>query len=503
MKTNAITRIIIWSLVIVILIGMLGAGLYRPGRRYRSETPATEPALILNEAPAMPVEDYPITCDETAVITSNALNVRQDPSTISPIVGMVEKGTVVSINRGVRNGDQFWLGIYAPVPGWINGEYVDSYENVVFYSSEELPPSADIPSGRTAIASNTLPVYSAPNTDSTTLQALDKGTAVTFSRQETIADMGWTYITFPTTGWVPTDLLEEEASASASASTSDLTFDPRQIREIDIEWVAGTITIEPAAVDTIQVTESDPAEAKYAMVWKQTNDKLVIRFCESTKLDFNFGITFNDVIHKDLTILVPMGWECDSLEVDAASASLEVYNLTVKEVDFDGASGICSFANCVIDELDVDTASGDISFFGSLNILDCDAASASVNAVFENVPKRIDMDSMSGDLDITLPSSAGFTVSMDALSSDFYSDFGYSQNKNGYYRGNGECKITMDAMSGDLYIREFKEADAVPMATAAAEVPEATIAHHHTDTCTTDPDSCPDNVPHHTEHHSE
>lgn len=475
MKTNAITRIIIWSLVIVILIGMLGAGLYRPGRRYSSEElAATEPALIFNEAPAMPVEDYPITCDETAVITSNALNVRQDPSTISPIVGMVEKGTVVSINRGVRNGDQFWLGIYAPVPGWINAEYVDSYENVVFYASEELPSGTDIPSGRTAIASNTLPVYSAPSTDSTTLQALDKGTAVTFSRQETVADMGWTYITFPTAGWVPTDLLEEVASASASTPTSDLTFDPRQIREIDIEWVAGTITIEQAAVDTIQVTESDPAEAKYAMVWKQTNDKLVIRFCENTKLDFNFGITFNDVIHKDLTILVPMGWECDSLEVDAASASLEVYNLTVKEVDFDGASGICSFANCVIDELDVDTASGDIAFFGSLDVLDCDAASASVNAVFENVPKRIDMDSMSGDLDITLPSSAGFTVSMDALSSDFYSDFGYSQNKNGYYRGNGECKITMDAMSGDLYIREFKEANAVPMATAAAEVPEAT-----------------------------
>jgi len=498
MKTNAITRIIIWSLVIVILIGMLFVGLYRPGRQLSSERPAaTEPALILNEAPAMPVEDYPITCDETAVITSNALNVRQDPSTISPIVGMVEKGTVVSINRGVRNGDQFWLGIYAPVPGWINGEYVDSYENVVFYSSEELPSGTDIPSGRTAIASNTLPVYSAPNTDSTTLQALDKGTAVTFSRQETINDMKWTYITSPTTGWVPTDLLEEQAAAAPADSVSDLTFDPKQIREIEIEWVAGTITIEPAAVDTIQVSESEPSKPKYAMVWKQTNDKLVIRFCEDAKLDFNFGITINDVISKDLTILVPMGWECDSLEVDAASASLEVYNLTVKEVDFDGASGICSFANCVIDELDVDTASGDIAFFGSLDVLDCDAASASVNAVFENVPRRIDMDSMSGDLDITLPSNAGFEVSLSALSSDFHSELDYFQKNGNHYRGDGYCKINMDAMSGDLYIRELKTAYAVP------EVPAATEAHHHTDACTTDPDSCPDNSTHHTEHHSE
>lgn len=503
MRSNAIYRIIIWSLVIILLIGMLGAGLYRPGRRYGSETPAvTEPAVILNEAPAMPEEEYPITCDEQTTVTADAVNVRSLPSSDSTNVGMVKRGDVIRIDRGVFIADQYWLGIYSPVTGWIKADFVDSFENVVFFSDPDLRAgivsgSQQASSSPTAIATDILPVYSAPNTNSTTMEALDKGTAVTIGRQESIADMGWSYITSPTVGWVPTDLLEEGTAAVSPVPASDLSFDPRQIREIDIEWVAGTITIEPAAVDTIQVSESEPAEAKYAMVWKQTNDKLVIRFCESTKLDFNFGITISDVICKDLTILVPMGWECDSLEVDAASAALDVKNLAVKEVDFDGASGLCTFENCVIDELDVDTASGDIHFTGSLDTLDCDAASASVIAVFDNVPKRIDMDSMSGDLDITLPSSAGFTVSLDAMSSDFTSDFGYSQKNGDYYRGSGECKITMDAMSGDLYIREYKEADAAP------EVPAATEIHHHTDACTTDPDSCPDNAAHHTEpHHS-
>ena len=42
-----------------------------------------------------------------------------------------------------------------------------------------------------------------------------------------------------------------------------------------------------------------------------------------------------------------------------------------------------------------------------------------------------------------------------------------------------------------------------PKETAAPEVPAATEIHHHTDACTTNPDSCPDNAAHHTEpHHS-
>ena len=266
---------------------------------------------------------------------------------------------------------------------------------------------------------------------------------------------------------IPSPIAAPEDGTGEVTRTEAISLDPRQIREIGIEWAAGSITIQPAEVDSIQISEAAVSESKYAMVWKQSGDKLTIRYSENNGLDFHFGITINDVISKDLTILVPLGWECDSLEVDAASATLGVKNLTIREVDFDGASGVCTFENCVIDQLDLDTASGDIYFTGTLETLDCDAASASVIAVFDNVPSRIDMDSMSGDLDITLPSDAGYTVTMDALSSDFISDFSCSQRGDSYYYGNGKCQISMDAMSGDVYLREHKEADAVSAAPTA------------------------------------
>ncbi len=404
MKTNAITRIIIWSIVLVLLIGLLGVGLYRPGRRLGSDTPAeTMVPIPLNEAPAMSVDEPQLNLEAT--VNATAVNVR-----------------------------------------------------------------------------------SAPNSDSSTVGMLEQKDTVVITRRESISGETWAYITSPVSGWVKAEFLDLDTSSPAP-SNSDISLDPRQIREIEIVWAAGNITIEPADVDTIQLSEAASAENKYTMVWKQSGDKLTIHFCENTKVEFGFGITINDVVSKNLTILVPMGWECDSLEIDAASATVDVKNLVINEVDFDGASGTCNFVNCVIDELDLDTASGDIYFTGSLNTLDCDAASASVIAVFDNVPSRIDMDSMSGDLDVTLPSNAGFTVTMDALSSDFVSDFHYSNRNGNYHHGDGQCKISLDALSGDLYLREYKAADVAP------------AAHHHTDACTINPESCPDNAAHHTEPH--
>ncbi len=478
MKTNAIIRIIIWSLVLVLLVGILCSALLFGNIRRTGETPAATAVPVPLTEPVIPVfEDFPVTCDTKATVTADGLNVRSAPSTYSPVVGMVEKGDVVSINRGVQVGEnlQEWLGIYAPVEGWISAKYVDSIEDVVFYSSENLRTEADSSSGTFATASAIVTVYSAPSIDSSSVGQIDPGDAVVIGRQENVGGEPWAYITEPTAGWVMTKNLEiskpdsSSLSPAGSADPDTITLDPRQINEIDIEWAAGDITIEPADVDGIQISESEPSEPKYAMVWKQNNDKLTIRFSENQTLDFGFGITLNDVVSKDLTILVPIGWECESLEVDAASATLEVKNMVIEEVDFDGASGICKFENCTIKELDVDTASGDIYFTGSLDVLDCDAASASVYAVFDNAPSRIDMDSMSGDLDITLHQGVGFTVSMDALSSDFVCEFGYSQKKDGTYsRGDGKCRINLDALSGDLYIREYKTADAAPEATTAS-----------------------------------
>ena len=248
------------------------------------------------------------------------------------------------------------------------------------------------------------------------------------------------------------------------------TFSTSAVREIEIEWVAGDILIQPHDTDTIMVREDGTFDAKYAMVVSCHDGELQVKFCEDAASKL-IGINTLNNLSKDLTIYVPRDWECEYLELDVASAKVEVNDMVIGEVDFDGASGTCEFENCTVGELDIDTASGDVRFLGELNILDCDAVSANVFAVLNNTPSRLDMDSMSGDLDIALPVDAGFTLSMNAMSKDFSSDFETVLHNGNYVCGDGRCRIKVDAMSGDVTIRKTAASSDVPPTTA----PEETI----------------------------
>ena len=228
---------------------------------------------------------------------------------------------------------------------------------------------------------------------------------------------------------------------------------PSQIREIAVEWAAGSIRILPKDITEIHITEESTTQSQKPMVWKVRDGKLSIQYAEHKKISLGIDTQW-DEISKDLLIEVPKDWQCDSMEVTAAAASLEVKDLTIREMEFDGASGNCVFDNCTVETLDLDTASGNVHFTGSLEQMDCDAASADILLELSNNPRSLDMDTASGDLDVTLPADAGFTVTLDTLSGDFESDFDTTMHGERYVAGNGSCRIDVDAMSGDVTVRK-------------------------------------------------
>lgn len=227
------------------------------------------------------------------------------------------------------------------------------------------------------------------------------------------------------------------------------------IAHLEIEWAAGSITILPdSGSDQIIIRESEVTNEKYAMHIAQSDNKLKIEFNDED--GFYIGIGSNEVDSKDLVISVPAGWICSSLEIDAAATDVNVSGLTIRNVDFDGASGICTFTDCQIEKLDMDTASGDVNFTGTLESLDFDAMSARFTGTFQNVPNRLDMDTMSGDLEIYLPEECGFTLSLDALSGNFHSEFATTMNGETHRYGDGRCRINVNGMSGDVEIYKNK-----------------------------------------------
>lgn len=250
---------------------------------------------------------------------------------------------------------------------------------------------------------------------------------------------------------IPERLDSPEAAAPtlAPAGEDALRFPADQIRQLKIEWAAGSVVLVPGDGDAIEVCESG-SNSKYPMQVKQQGSTLSIDYCEESLLK-GFGINLD---RKDLTVSIPRDCALDSLEIETASATLQASGLTVREVEIDTASGECVLESCAVDKLDLDTASGDLRFSGTLEELECDAASGSVCAVLENVPSRIDMDSASGNLDLTLPEDAGFTVGIDGMSSSFTCDFATTVQNGRHVCGNGSCRIQMDAMSGDVIIRK-------------------------------------------------
>ena len=223
------------------------------------------------------------------------------------------------------------------------------------------------------------------------------------------------------------------------------------IRNIEIEWVAGSIIIQKDPnVTEIYVSETCPVGTEYLMVCKQSGQTLKIQFCEESIKFPSFGINVD--VSKDLVITVPTNWNCNTLEIDAAATEVSIAGLQINELDFDGASGELVLENCDIVLLDIDTASGDVEFSGTLNELDFDAASASFRGEFFKVPNHLYLDAMSGDLEIILPSYCGFELQLDTMSGSFDSDFDFDVMGASYKVGDGACKIKVSAMSGAVEI---------------------------------------------------
>ena len=276
-------------------------------------------------------------------------------------------------------------------------------------------------------------------------------------------------------------------------------YDASNIRDLKIEWVAGTIVIQPGDTDTILFEETAVSNSKYKMVSKLTGDKLTLTFCDESVLDWSVGDKINSNISKDLVITVPRNWMCDALEIDTASARVEVYDLKLNELDFDGASGKMYLDNCEIVELDIDTASGDVEFSGILKTLDFDAASAKFYGEFYQMPNNLKLDAMSGDAELVLPSYAGFEMVFDSLSGSFESDFQFTTSGNSYKCGDCACKITVKTMSGDVSILKGVSNPQYAAGTECIDPNCTDPSHDHSEICN-DKD-CTDASHGHNNHH--
>ena len=458
MKRNALFRIALWGIVLLVLLAMLFFLIYIPrgGLRMRNETPAETEVLI-------PMVTSPVDTSSCNAIAVHNANVRSAPHADADVVALVPNGTTLEITRQESINGSSWGYIVSPVSGWIAMEYVELLEQTVEETEVAAEPGEQY---NAVVSADALNVRIMPSMKAPTAGKVEKGDQLLITKQELVDGIPWGYMPVPVNGWVvmkyvellePADVeitpMETSAVPEAEAEGYGVALDAATIKHMEIEWAAGSIDIKPMDITEIRISEEGANQSSDPMVWKVKDGKLVVQYSKNTDHGFGIGLLQGKDV-KNLTIQVPRDWSCDSLEIDAASASLEVQDLTIREMEFDGASGTCIFNNCTVDKLDLDTASGDVLFKGNLTQIECDAASANIILELRSIPKSLDLDTASGNLDLTLPEDAGFTVTMDTMSGEFTSDFTTTQRNGNYVAGNGRCRIDVDAMSGNVIIRK-------------------------------------------------
>lgn len=226
-------------------------------------------------------------------------------------------------------------------------------------------------------------------------------------------------------------------------------FNAGEIDRLKIEWAAGSIVLVPVEGNKISITE-ELLGGDESMVLKKDGSTLYVQYCEGA-----VGISFGSgSLKKNLYITVPQDWECKELEIDAASATVQVENLTIEEVESSTASGAHTFTNCQVGTLKMETVSGDLNFTGTLEKLDFNGVSAQLDLALTNAPKSIELESVSGDLNLTLPESCGFTVDKDTVSGRFSSELPTTEQNGKIVYADGHCEIEVEGVSASVHIRK-------------------------------------------------
>ncbi len=261
-----------------------------------------------------------------------------------------------------------------------------------------------------------------------------------------------------------------------------------KVSGIDIDWASGSVTVKPHDADTIEIHETlsrnDISDDERVQSWVDgTTLRIAYQKTKSASL-----LSINNV-KKDLEVLVPASASYRFLDVDAASAEVNIEGIDTdglavnvasgdtvindtraEKADLSSASGSITMKGCTADTLEIDTASGTQNIDCDASELDFSAASGKIfyetdalvdvihtssasgaqKLSFSAAPKKADIHSASGDVEILLPKDAGFSAKIDTASGKVSYDLPMTKEKNRYIAGDGSAEIEVSTASGDV-----------------------------------------------------
>ena len=231
----------------------------------------------------------------------------------------------------------------------------------------------------------------------------------------------------------------------SGAASGGAAVEQAGVRELEIQWTAGSVTIQPEDIDRIEFAETGDEE--HPMIWKLVQDRLVIRDYESS---IWMGKYDRD---KDLVIRVPRQWQPEEVDIQTASGQVTIQDLTAGSLELNGVSGITRMTGCQARELSAEGVSGKTELQGKFGSVDVVTVSGECTVTLDEMSREVELESVSGDMTLVIPEGSGFTARWDSVSGDLRSDLEIRSSGGQYIRGDGSAKIDAESVSADLTIR--------------------------------------------------
>lgn len=227
----------------------------------------------------------------------------------------------------------------------------------------------------------------------------------------------------------------QDGKANSITLEGDAKVDVKGIKNLQINWAAGSVEVRPGEGDYITISETGPA-TKHRASYSIDDGTLSITYGRAHSM-------IGNALEKHLVITVPKDWHCEELDLNCAALDIQLVNLDVSELQLNGAG-------C------------ELRFLGSVEDVSINGASTTVDLESYDRVSSIDINGADCKLDLTLPSGCGFQVEMNGLGGNFHSTLpGISQNDS-YAYGDQFCKIEINGVGCDIHIEQgFFVADEV------------------------------------------
>ena len=224
-----------------------------------------------------------------------------------------------------------------------------------------------------------------------------------------------------------------------------------EFQSIKVNWTNGKINIESYDGEDTVISETEVAEKENKLRWRVEDGVLKI---QQMAAGMRFGL--KKTPKKTLTVKIPsnVAEGLKAVTSDSVSAEVTITGISASDkIEIDTVSGGANLKNIRTEKLDIDTVSGSIKAAGEFTELESDSVSGDVTVSSATPLKKLDCDSTSGNIRLTIPKNSGFTLKADTVSGDISCGLPtVSESKNRRVCGDGSADFETDTVSGDLII---------------------------------------------------